>query len=50
MYKAVVHMLLLYDCEIWVIKDAMITVLEVFHHMVACRLVGPTTRRGNNGE
>ena len=50
LYKAVVHMVLLYGCDIWVVMDSMMTVLEGFHHRVDQRLLGLTARRGDGGE
>ena len=38
LYKAVVQTVLLYGCEIWVVTDLMMMVLECFHHRVTRRL------------
>ena len=40
MYKAVVQAVLLYGSEIWVVTDVMMTVLDVFHHMIAIWITG----------
>ena len=40
MYKAVVQTVLLYGSESWVIMNAMMKVLEGFHHQIASRIVG----------
>ena len=40
MYKVVVNMVLLYRSEIWVVTDAIIKVLEGFHHRIYWRIVG----------
>ena len=50
LYKAVVHTVLIYECDSWVVTDAMMTVVEVFHHRVAWRLLGLTVIRGDDGE
>jgi hypothetical protein len=39
-YKAVVQAVLLYGCETWVVTNAMLRVLEGFHHEVAQRISG----------
>ena len=33
-YRAVVYVVLLYWSEIWVVMDAMMTVIEEFHHII----------------
>ena len=50
LYKAVVHTVLIYECDSWVVTDAMMTVVEVFHHRVAWRLLGLTVIGGDDGE
>ena len=50
MYKAVVLAVLLYGRKIWVVTDAMMTLLEVFHHSIAIRITGTTARKGDGGE
>ena len=50
MYKAVVQVVLLYVSEIWVMTDVTMTVLEVFHHMIARWIEEMTIRRGARGE
>ena len=49
MHKAVVKMVLLYGCEGWVMTDAMMLVLEGFHHRMAWRLAVLTEIRGDEG-
>ena len=43
-------MVLLYECESWVVTDATMMVLEGFHHRVEQRLAGPIMRRVDDGE
>ena len=50
MCKAVVQTVLLYWSEIWVVTDAMMTVLNGFHHRIARRISGITVQRGNARE
>ena len=50
MYKVVVHVVLLYPSEIWVVTDAIMTVLDGFCHRIARWFVGMTDRKGNGGE
>ena len=38
------------ECDIWVVTDAMIKVLEGFQHRVCWRLAGQTARKGDGGE
>ena len=45
MYKMVVQAVLLYGSEIWVVIDAMMMVLEGFHHSIARRITGMTAHR-----
>ena len=40
MYKAAVQTVLIYGSEIWVVIDAMLKVLEGFHHQVTWRIAG----------
>ena len=35
MYKLVFQAVLLYRSEIWVVTDAMMTVLDIFYHCIA---------------
>ena len=44
-YKTIVQAVLLYSCETWVLTDAMIKVLESFHHKIARRITGKMVRR-----
>ena len=46
-YKAVVQAVLLYGNERWVVPDAVMTVLEVFHHSISRRVAGMTYWRGD---
>ena len=39
-YKAGVHTVLLYGIESWVVTDAMLKVLEEFHHRVDLMISG----------
>ena len=48
LYKIVVQTVLISWCASWVVTDAMMTVLEGFHHTVDWRLVGLMDRWGNN--
>ena len=50
LYKALFHAVLMYGCERWVMIDAIMTVLERFHHRVDQRLAGLTARRENGGK
>ena len=45
MYKALFQEMLLYGSESWVVTDAMMTVLEGFHHRIARRIAGMTERK-----
>ena len=49
MHKVLVQAELLCGRKIWVVKDAMITVLEGFHHRIARRIAGMTARKGGGG-
>ena len=49
-YKTLFQKVLLYQCEIWVVMDEMMTVLEGFRLMLAQILAGLTVRRGDDGE
>ena len=44
-YKAVVQTVLLYGIDIWVVTEAMLKVLEGFHHQVALRIAGVSSWR-----
>ena len=46
MYTAVVQAVLMYVSEIWLMVDAMMTVLEGFHHRIGKRIVRMTAWRG----
>ena len=35
MYKVVVHMVFLYGINSWVVTDAILKLMEVFHHKVS---------------
>ena len=39
-YKVVVQMVLLYGSDSWVVTEAMLNVLEGFHHRVAQKIAG----------
>ena len=45
MYKAVVQIVLLYGSESWVVMDAMLKMLEGFHHRLARRIAGISDRK-----
>ena len=45
MYKSVAQTVLLYGSKSWLITEAIMNVLEVFHHRIARSIVGKTTRR-----
>ena len=40
MYKSVIQTMLIYRSDSWVIMDAMLKVLEGFHHQVDCHIAG----------
>ena len=40
MYKAVVHTMLLYGRDIWVVTEVIFKVLEGLHHWVSQRIAG----------
>ena len=42
MYKGVVHMVLLYRGESWVVTDEILKVMEGFHHIVDWHIAGMT--------
>ena len=44
MYKAVAHSILLYVSEIWVVKGAMLKVVEGVFHQAARRITGVTEK------
>ena len=50
MYKAVVYVVLLYGSKILVVTDAMMMVLEGFHHRIARKVAGMTVRKGGDRE
>ena len=50
MYKALVQAVLLYGSPIWVVKDAMVMVIEVFQHMIARQILGMIARKGDGME
>ena len=50
MYNAVSREVLLYGSEIWVVTDEIMTVLEVFHHMIYRWIMGMKSRKGDSGE
>ena len=50
MYKELVQAVLLYRSESWVDTDAMMKVLDIFHHRISGRIVGMTEWRGNERE
>ena len=50
MYTAVVHVVLLYVSEIWVVTGVMMKVLEGFHNSISRRIVGMMAWRGDGGE
>ena len=49
MYKEVVNTVLLYGSESWVVTDAMLKVMEGFHHILAQRIAGMKARRVREG-
>ena len=49
MYKAILQAVLLYGSESWVVTDAMMTVLEGFHHMILIRIARMMARMGGGG-
>ena len=50
MYKAVFQVVLMYGREIWVVTEAMVTVIEGIHHRIAIRIAGMTVRKSNSRE
>ena len=48
--KAILHVVLLYGREIWLVTDTMTTILEGLHHRISIHIAGMTARRGNIGE
>ena len=50
MNKEVVQAVSLYVRKIWVVPDAMITVLEGFNHMISRQIAGMTSRKGDSWE
>ena len=49
-YKAGFQSVLLYESKIWVVMNAMMTLIEVFHHIIDRRIVGMTARKGDRKE
>ena len=49
-YNIVVHTVLLDGSETWVVMEAMMMVLEGFHHNIAKRILRIIVWRGNGGE
>ena len=45
LYKEVVQAVLIYGGNIWVVTDAMMKVMELFHHRIAQRISGKMTWR-----
>ena len=45
MYNMVVQLVILYGREIWAMTDAMMTVLEGFHHRIAGQIAGISVRK-----
>ena len=50
LYTAVVHSVLLYRSESWVMKGAMLKVLEGFHYWASQRITGMMERRTKSRE
>ena len=50
MYKVVVQAGLMYGSKIWVVIDAMMTVIEGFHHRTAICIVIMPVRKGGRDE
>ena len=50
MYKLVVQLVILYAIKIWVVTDAMIMVLDGFHHIIDRKIVGITARKDDGRE
>ena len=50
MYKVVFQAVLLYGSEIWVLEDAMMMVLEAFHHSISRQISMMTVRKDFCGE
>ena len=49
-YKELVQAVILYGSERWVVTDAMMTVLEGFHHRISGRIERMTSGRDDDGE
>ena len=47
-YKALVHVVLMHNNEIWAVTDSIMTVLESLHHRIARRIMGITMKRGDD--
>ena len=50
LYKAVVHNVLLCGSDSWVVKIAVLKVMEGFQHRASRRIAGMTDRRAEDGE
>ena len=50
MYKALFQAVLLYVIKIWVVADAMMMVIEEFHHRVARLIAGMKPKKSDSGE
>ena len=50
LYKVVAHKVLLNGSESWVVTEAMLKVLEGFHHRAARRIAGMTDHHVEDGE
>ena len=50
MYKTVIHSVLLYVSDIWVMTGEMLKVLEGFHHQAKRRIMGTTETCGAGRE
>ena len=48
--KSVVHTVLLYGSESWVVMGEMLKLLEGFYHRAAWRIAGMTARRAEDRE
>ena len=49
MYKAVSYTVLLYGSKSWVVTEAMLKILEGFHHRAARRIAGMMVKRVADG-
>ena len=50
MYKSSVQAVLMYGRKIWVVMNAIITVLEGFNYRIARHIAGMTAKKGDGGE